>query len=117
MSRIKQHAKQTARPKAKAGVIAPNSRPSRFEEYDYKIPGPAGKRKSAQVIKPREAGRNMGGGFARLSGAQMQRAEHMADAIASGFRNAVQRDAVTSELSQDADHLSSMGFYGRHGDD
>jgi hypothetical protein len=87
--------------KPKSGVVSPNLKPSRFEEYDYTIPGPAGRRK---------AGRPMGSSFAKLSGSESQRVEHMSGAIASGFRDAAQRDEITNELSSDPEFLESLGF-------
>jgi hypothetical protein len=59
----------------------------------------------------------MGNGFARLSGASQQRVENIAGAIGDGFRNAAARDEMISELSQDSNHLRSLGFYGRTDED
>jgi hypothetical protein len=61
-------------------------------------------------VNRRAAGNSLGQGFARLNGAQQERQEHFASAIVNGMRDARDRDALTSELSQSNDFLESMGF-------
>jgi hypothetical protein len=62
---------------------------------------------------PRDSGHAMGNSFAKLSGSEIQRSENIAAAINAGFRNAAQRDEITSKLSSDPEFLRSVGFYGR----
>jgi hypothetical protein len=93
MSKMKRHTKQATRPSAKQSPF----------EHGKPWPGP-------RPVQPREQGHAMGAGFAALNGAQAQRREHMADAIHAGFREAAARDEMTSELSQDSEHLEQMGF-------
>lgn len=77
----------------------------------WKRPGP-GKSTGA-----RQAGRNLGESFGRLSGADAQRSEGMAQAMADGFRNAREQAAADAELARDPDFMRSAGFYGRSEDD
>jgi hypothetical protein len=93
-------------PKIKAGVIAPNIGKEVDDtvnnDHRWKTP-----------LKPGVRGKALGARFARLSGAAQQRQENIALAIADGFSAAHARDMETTELSQDAEHLISLGFGGR----
>jgi hypothetical protein len=67
--------------------------------------------------KPRQSGQALGAGFAALNGTQLQTAEHFVAAIVRGQGAAQQREAATRNLSQDPEHLRSLGFYGRTNED
>jgi hypothetical protein len=64
------------------------------------------------VQSPRQAGREIGSGFARVSLADRDLTSSFVRAINHGVAADRQRAAEARELSQDADSLRNMGFDG-----
>ena len=58
------------------------------------------------------AGNSLGQGYARLNDAEQQKQEIMQDAISRSINDATLRDQYTCDVSQDNDHLRSLGFWG-----
>ena len=95
--------------------VKPKSK-QRFEEtHSPERPGDLGSWRKARPGPSRElraAGNSLGQGYARLNGAEQQKQEIMQDAISRGINDATLRDQYTCDVSQDNDHLRSLGFDG-----
>ena len=97
----------------KAGIIHPNSREATDEDLkEQRIKSPL-----RGHADPRGGGQAMGAGFAKLSGADMQRVENQIDAINRGIAGARAWDQATTEGARDPDFLRSLGFWGRSEED
>jgi hypothetical protein len=87
----------------RAGIIAPNIGKEADDTVNNDV-------RPKCPIKPGVRGAKLGARFARLSGSEQQKQENRASAIAQGMSEAHARDEQTAELSNDAEHLISMGF-------